>query len=72
MHDWVKKLNDILIINERQILEHAGRITKQLADEMAEKQYEAFKLQQQISEKAESLNELERDLKKFGSGKKAP
>lgn len=70
MRDWVKKLNDILIINERQILEHAGRITKQLADEMAEKQYEAFKLQQQQSEKAESLNQLESDLKKLAPSKK--
>lgn len=72
MRDWVKKLNDILTINERQIQEHAGRITKQLADEMAEKQFEAFKRQQQLSEKAESLSQLERDLKKVTSIKKAP
>jgi hypothetical protein len=35
MKDWIKRLNDILTINEREVLEHAGRIRKELADEMA-------------------------------------
>lgn len=68
MKDWIKKLNDILTINERQILEHAGRISKQLADEMAEKQFLQFKAQHQEITKAESLKELESDLKKLRSG----
>ena len=70
MQDWIKKLNDILTINEREVLEHAGRIRKELADEMAGKQYEQFKAQQQALEKGESLKELESDLKKIGTEKK--
>ena len=70
MKDWVKKLNDILTINERQILEHAGKVTRQLAEEIAMSQYEKFKLKQQQSEKTESLKQLEADLKKIESGKK--
>ncbi|MFM9951924.1 MAG: virulence RhuM family protein [Saprospiraceae bacterium] len=70
MKDWIKKLNDILTINERQILEHAGRISKQLADKLAEKQFEQFKAQQQEITKAESLKELESDLKKLRAGNK--
>jgi len=66
MQDWIKRLNDILTINEREVLEHAGRIRKELADEMAEKEYEKFKAQQQALEKGESLNRLEADLKAFG------
>jgi len=66
MKDWIKRLNDILTINERQVLEHAGRIRKELADEMAEKEYEKFKAQQQVIEKRESLNLLEEDLKAIG------
>ncbi len=31
MTDWIKKLNDILAINENEILEHAGKISHQLA-----------------------------------------
>jgi hypothetical protein len=70
MQDWIKRLNDILTINERAVLEHAGRIRKELADEMAEKEYEKFKAQQQALEKGESLNRLEADLKAIGKKKK--
>ena len=47
-------------------VEHAGRIRKELADEMAGKEYEKFKAAQQAIEKEESLNRLEADLKKIG------
>ena len=70
MKDWIKRLNDILTINERQVLEHAGRIRKELADEMAEKEYEKFKVRQQAMEMGESLNRLEEDLKEIGKKKK--
>lgn len=70
MKDWIKKLNDILTINERQILEHAGKVTRQLAEEIAASQYDKFRQKQQDMEKAESLRQLEIDLKKIESGKK--
>lgn len=31
MSDWIKKLNDILTINDNEILEHAGRISHEMA-----------------------------------------
>ena len=52
------------------ILEHFGKITRQLADELAGKQYDQFKSQQIMLEKGESLNQLEDDLKKIGRAKK--
>lgn len=70
MKDWIKRLNDILTINEREVLEHAGRIRKELADEVAGKEYEKFKAQQQALEKEESLKRLEAELKALGKGKK--
>ncbi|MBK7940149.1 MAG: virulence RhuM family protein [Lewinellaceae bacterium] len=70
MKDWVKKLNDILVINERSVLEHAGRITRQLAEELAEQEYEKFRLEQQRLEKVEGLKELEANWKKIEGGKK--
>ncbi len=69
MQDWIKRLNDILTINSREVLEHAGRIRKELADEMAGKEYDKFKAQQEAIEKAESLNTLEADLKALGKKK---
>jgi len=72
MKDWVKKLNEILTINDREILEHAGKITKQLADEIAATQFEAYsKHQQQITQKA-SLKELEDDVKALKQKKGKP
>jgi len=70
MKDWIKRLNDILTINERAVLEHAGHIRKELADEMAGKEYQKFKIQQHALEKAESLNRLEADLKTIWKKKK--
>ena len=70
MKDWIKRLNDILSINEREVLEHAGRIRKELADEMAGKEYVQFKAQQQAIERGESLKRLETDLKAISKKKK--
>jgi hypothetical protein len=63
MNDWIKKLNDILIINDKEILQHAGRISKKSAENKAEKQFEIFKEQQKQLDYAESLKELEQNLK---------
>ena len=64
MADWIKKLNDILVVNDRQILEHAGSISHQLAVEMAEQQYNNYQEKQRETERESSLKELEEDLKK--------
>jgi adenine-specific DNA methylase len=53
-----------------QVLEHAGRIRKELADEMAGKEYEKFQLAQLALEKEGGLGELEADLQRLKSVKK--
>jgi len=63
MKDWINKLHDILTINEREILLDAGRISKKMADELAEKQYEKFINKQNKMEAELSLKELENDIK---------
>lgn len=63
MADWIKKLNDILVINGRELLEHAGRISHKLAESYAAEQLETFKRKLQVAEREESLEELEADLK---------
>ncbi|MBC8206767.1 MAG: virulence RhuM family protein [Kiritimatiellales bacterium] len=42
MQEWITKLNAFLTINDRDILEHAGKITHELALARAEAEYEAF------------------------------
>ncbi len=42
MADWIAKLNAFLTINDRHILEHAGKVSHELAKELAESEYEKF------------------------------
>lgn len=65
MTDWIKKLNDFMTLNEKEILEHAGRISAKMAKELAEKQYDNFRKQEIEAEDAEVIKELEEGLKKL-------
>jgi hypothetical protein len=42
MRYWIAKLNAFLTVNERAILEHAGKISHAIAREIAEAEYEKF------------------------------
>lgn len=70
MKDWIKKLNDILTINDREILEHVGRVRKKIADEIAAAEYEKYKEQRRLTEKIKSLESLENEIKFIGKKKK--
>ena len=43
MKDWIIKLDNFLRLNEKEILENKGKISKDLADKIAEDQYKIFK-----------------------------
>lgn len=49
MKDWIKKLDAFLEFNEHEILANAGKISKQVADQLAGEQYEFFP-QKRLSE----------------------
>ena len=66
MKDWIKKLNDILIINEREILESPGKLTKNEADDFAHAEFEKYKLLEQKKE-IENLENLTKQVKKLSS-----
>jgi hypothetical protein len=42
MKNWIEKLDGFLKINDRDILQNAGKISHELAKELAEKEYEKF------------------------------
>ena len=51
MKDWIEKLNGFLSLNDRDILNHAGKISHQFALELAENEYAKFQvLQDKIHE----------------------
>lgn len=42
MKDWIKKLDGFLTLNDRDILNHAGKISHEIAKEKAEREYKQF------------------------------
>ena len=66
MNDWSKRLDAILQLNGRDLLNHAGKIGHALALEKSEAELEQYRISQKALEKAQSLNELEADIKKLG------
>ena len=70
MADWIKKLNDILVINGRELLEHAGQISRKVAESIAAQQLDAYKGRLREKERRASLAELEADLQ--AAAKKQP
>jgi hypothetical protein len=68
MKDWIKKLDGFLTLNDRNILDHAGKISHQMAKELAEAAYDKFHEQrlQMEARKADEDNfqQLEKKLKK--------
>jgi len=46
MKDWLEKLHGFLTLNDREILQHSGKISHQLAMDIAESEYEKFNQEQ--------------------------
>lgn len=70
MSDWIKKLNDILTINDNEILEHAGKISHEMALEIAGKAFEQFNKKRLESEDFKALELLDNELKILGEKQK--
>ncbi len=66
MSDWVKKLDDVISLNGRDLLDHYGTISHKLAVEKASLEYEKYKENKKEIEKIESFKELEEDIKRLG------
>ena len=70
MKDWIARLDSILQLNGRELLTHAGKISHEKAVQKSEAEFEKFKIGQRISEKEQSLKEIEEDIKKLMHPKK--
>lgn len=67
MKDWIEKLDSFLKFNEREILLDAGKVTHELAVELAEKEFDKFREKQDhnfVSDFDKHLNLLEDKLLK--------
>ena len=70
MADWIKKLHDFLTLNDREILEHAGKISAKIAKELAEGEYEKYRQKQIDIEDIIEIKALEEGIKKLQKGDK--
>jgi hypothetical protein len=69
MTDWIHRLDSILQLNGRELLNHAGKISHEKALEKSSSEFEKFKIAQQATEKEQSLKEIEEDIKKLKKSK---
>ena len=70
MADWIKKFHDFLTLNEREILDHAGKISSEIAKELAEAEYEKYRQRQIKVKDAQEMKALENDIIKLTKRKK--
>lgn len=64
MKDWIARLDIILSLNGRELLQNAGKISHEIAKQKSEIEYLKYKENKKELEKIESFKELEEDIKK--------
>lgn len=69
MKDWIIRLDDIISLNGKELLSHAGAISQKIAKAKSELEYQNFKKLEQEVHKNESLKELEKDIKRLKNAK---
>jgi len=70
MIDWLTKLDGFLSLNDRDILNHAGKVSHQMAKQLAEQEYDKFhqqRLQNETAEADKHLEQLTKTVEKFGT-----
>lgn len=75
MAAWINKLHGFLELNEKAILHGAGKVTKQLADELALREYDKFQEQQRLNGELDdsldkALGKVEIEIKKITKPRK--
>ena len=64
MQDWVDQTNQFLVNNRRKVLSGRGKISHEAALEKAGKEYEAFRIKQDL----EYVSEFDREVEKYLKG----
>lgn len=64
MKDWINKLDDFLKLSERDILKHAGSVSREIAVAKAETEYKSFH-RKQLAEQSEAEKHFEEAIKEI-------
>ena len=70
MADWVERLDAFLKFNERNILTHAGRISHELAENHAHREFEEYQAQQRRLEATQPTSDFDKaveEVRRLGS-----
>ncbi len=74
MQDWQAKLDEFLRFNDRDVLPHAGKVSKKVADEKAQAEYEQFAARRreakELQGEAELMKQVEAAAKLIPARKK--
>ena len=69
MTDWINKLDDILRMNGRELLNHAGKISQEMALKKSTEEFEKFNQEKRGTEKEQNLKEIEEDIERLKKSK---
>jgi hypothetical protein len=62
MAEWVRKLDDFLQFNERNILKHAGNVSRQLAEAHAHQEFDKYAAERRRIEATEPTSDFDRTV----------
>ncbi|MEA3521697.1 MAG: RhuM family protein, partial [Campylobacterota bacterium] len=65
MKDWALRLDMVISMNGRELLNHAGKVSHENAKEKSEQAYLRYKENQKQLQQKQSLKELEEDIKRL-------
>ena len=65
MTDWVRKLHDFLTLNDRSILTDLGRVSHELAKQLAEVQFDRFEAKRRAFEASHPVSDFDREVHKI-------
>jgi hypothetical protein len=71
MKDWIVKLDGFLKLNDRNILEYTGKMSHEMAIELAEKEYDKFYNKQIVQNTEDDFEEVMKKIEMSNKQKKA-
>lgn len=72
MADWVTKLDAFLQFNERNILKHAGKVSQEMGQSHAEREFEKYEAQVRLREATEPTSDFDKAVERIKRLEQAP
>ncbi|MDY0190324.1 MAG: virulence RhuM family protein [Desulfuromonas sp.] len=69
MSDWIKKLDSFMTLNDRDILTHAGKISHEMAKQLAEAEYKRFHTSR-LTTSSKELSDFDKAVKQIDTSSK--